>query len=331
MTASAPVRVTVTGAAGAIGYAALFRIAAGELLGRDTPVELRLLEIPQALAAAEGVAMELQDGAFPLLRDTLITDDPNVAFDGAGAALLIGSMPRKQGMDRADLLEANAGIFTVQGRAINDHAADDVRVLVVGNPANTNAAIANGASPDVPADRFHAMMRLDHNRAIAQLAARAGVSAGAIERMTVWGNHSNTQVPDVDHATIDGRPVREVIADDAWLDGEFSQTVATRGAAIIAARGASSAASAASAAIDHFRDWTLGTAGENWVTIARPSHGEYGIPEGLVFGMPGRSVDGVWQVVDGLSRTDRILELTRATIADLEDEREAVRGLGITI
>ena len=331
MAAARPVRITITGAAGNIGYGMLFRIAAGAMLGHDTEVELRLLEIPPAIPAANGTAMELVDGAFPLLRDVTVTGSPDVAFDGCDVALLVGAMPRKAGMDRADLLAANADIFSVQGRAINEHAADGVKVLVVGNPANTNAAIARAAAPDRPGDAFHAMMRLDHNRAIGQLALRAGVSAGEIERLTVWGNHSNTQVPDVDHATIAGAPVRERIADDAWLDGEFTSLVANRGAEIIQARGASSAASAASAAIDHIHDWWLGTRGDDWVTIARPSQGEYGVPEGLVFGLPARARDGEWQVVEGLEWSDRVRGLIAATTADLEHERDAVRSRGIAI
>ena len=332
MTAShRPVRITITGAAGNIGYGMLFRIAAGAMLGHGTEVELRLLEIPPAIPAANGTAMELVDGAFPLLRDVTVTGSPDVAFDGCDIALLVGAMPRKAGMDRADLLAANADIFSVQGRAINEHAADGVRVLVVGNPANTNAAIARAAAPDRPGDAFHAMMRLDHNRALGQLAQRAGVSAGEIERLTVWGNHSNTQVPDVDHATIAGAPVRERIADDAWLDGEFTRIVAERGAEIIRARGASSAASAASAAIDHVHDWVLGTRGDGWTTIARPSQGEYGVPEGLVFGLPARSREGRWEVVEGLEHSERVRGLIEATTADLEQEREAVRARGIEI
>lgn len=329
MTASRPVRITVTGAAGNIGYGMLFRIAAGALLGHGTEIELRLLEIPPAIPAANGTAMELVDGAYPLLRDVVVTGAPHVAFDGADIALLVGAMPRTAGMDRADLLAANADIFTVQGRAINDHAADGVKVLVVGNPANTNAAIARAAAPDRPGDAFHAMMRLDHNRALGQLALRAGVSAGEIERLAVWGNHSSTQVPDIDHATIGGLPVRERIGDDAWLDGEFTRVVANRGAEIIAARGASSAASAASAAIDHVHDWWLGTPGDGWTTIARPSQGEYGVPEGLVFGMPARARDGEWRIVEGLEWSDRVRGLIAATTADLEHERDAVRARGI--
>lgn len=334
MNETTPIRITVTGAAGAIGYALLFRIAAGDMLGPNQPVELRLLEIPPALPAAEGVAMELTDSAFGLLRGIDITADANRAFDGTNYAILVGAMPRKQGMDRADLLAANADIFTVQGRAIGEHAAQDARVLVVGNPANTNAAIARAAAPDVPGERFHALMRLDHNRAVAQLAARAStpdapVSADEVGGVVVWGNHSNTQVPDIDHATISGVPARERIADDTWLDGEFSTTVAGRGAAIIAARGASSAASAASAVIDHVRDWHLGSRGR--VTIARPSQGEYGVPDGLVFGMPAVSDGSAWTITEGLEHRDRIAAAIAATTRDLETERDAVRARGIAI
>ncbi|MGO2748434.1 MAG: malate dehydrogenase [Pseudoclavibacter sp.] len=324
---TSPVRITVTGAAGNIGYSLLFRIASGSMLG-DAPVELRLLEIPQAVKAAEGTAMELADGAFPLLRSVDVFDEAGAAFDGTNIALLVGSMPRRDGMDRADLLEANGGIFAPQGRAIGAHAADDIRVLVVGNPANTNAAIARAAAPDVPGERFNAMMRLDHNRAVAQLAAKANVGAGAVSRIHVWGNHSNTQVPDVDHGTIGGVPVRERIADDAWIDGEFVTTVATRGAAVITARGASSAASAASAAVDHVRDWVLGTPEGTWTTAALPSRGDYGIPEGLVAGVPVTSAGGEWEVVQGLDLSELTRTRLAATVADLEAERDSVVGLG---
>lgn len=326
----APIRITVSGAAGNIGYALLFRIAAGDLLGPDTPVELRLLEIPSALGAAEGTAMELSDAAFPLLRGIEVDDDLGAAFDGANIALLVGAMPRREGMDRADLLAANGGIFGPQGRAIGEHAADDVRVLVVGNPANTNALIAQRAAPDVPPERFHAMMRLDHNRAVAQLAARVeGASAGDVSRIHVWGNHSNTQVPDVDHGRLGDRSVREAVGDDAWLDGPFVETVAKRGGAIIAARGASSAASAASAAIDHVRDWVHGTREGDWTTAAFPSTGAYGIPEGLVAGVPARCTAGEWHVIEGLSRTDRVRRRIDATVADLRAEFDAVVTLGM--
>lgn len=324
-----PVRITITGAAGNIGYALAFRIASGSMLGPDTPVELRMLEIPQAVRAAEGTAMELLDGAYPLLRDVVVTDSADAAFDGANIALLVGAMPRKAGMDRGDLLAANGAIFSAQGRALAAGAADDIRALVVGNPANTNAAILRASAPDVPADRFHALMRLDHNRAVAQLAQRAGVGAGDVSRLHVWGNHSNTQVPDVDHGQIGDRSVREVIGDDAWLDGEFSATVAGRGAAIIEARGASSAASAASASIDHIRDWVLGTREGDWVTIARPSQGEYGIPEGCIAGVPATARDGKWSVVDGLEIPPELRQRIDASVAELEGELAQARELGI--
>src|SRR5687767_5729728 len=268
--------VTVTGAAGQIGYALLFRVASGQLLGEDVPVKLRLLEITPALKAAEGTAMELDDCAFPLLQGIDITDDPNVAFDGANVGLLVGARPRTKGMERGDLLEANGGIFKPQGQAINAHAADDIKVLVVGNPANTNALIAQAHAPDVPAQRFTAMTRLDHNRALSQLAEKSGVGVGRIDKVTIWGNHSATQYPDVFHATIDGRPAVEVIGDQQWLESTFIPTVAKRGAAIIEARGASSAASAANAAIDHVRSWVLGTPEGSWTSAGIPSDGSYG-------------------------------------------------------
>jgi malate dehydrogenase len=324
-----PVHVAVTGAAGQIGYALLFRIASGQMLGPDTPVHLHLLEITPALKAAEGTAMELADCAFPLLAGIDITDDARVAFEGAGVALLVGARPRTAGMERGDLLEANGGIFGPQGAAINAAAADDVRVLVVGNPANTNALIASKAAPDVPAERFTAMTRLDHNRAVSQLAARTGAPVTAIQGLTIWGNHSATQYPDVSHATIGGRPAREVVADDAWLDETFVPVVAKRGAAIIEARGASSAASAANAAIDHVRDWVLGTPGDTWTSVALPSDGSYGVPEGLVSSFPCRSVDGRWEIVQGLSIDAASRERIDASVAELAEEREAVRALGL--
>src|SRR5690625_2600483 len=284
-----PVNVTVTGAAGQIGYALLFRIASGQLLGPDTPVKLRLLEIPQGVKAAEGTAMELEDCAFPLLAGIDIFDDPTAGFEGNSVALLVGARPRGPGMERGDLLEANGGIFGPQGAAINAGAAEDVKVLVVGNPANTNALIASAHAPDVPADRFTAMTRLDHNRAISQLAARTGAAVGEIKNVAIWGNHSATQYPDIFHATIGGRPAPEVINDEAWLADDFIPTVAKRGAAIIEARGASSAASAASAAIDHVYDWVNGTPEGEWTSVALPSDGSYGVPEGLISSFPARS------------------------------------------
>ncbi|CAN5506941.1 malate dehydrogenase [soil metagenome] len=319
-------RITVTGAAGQIGYALLFRIASGAMFGSDTPVSLRLLEITPALPALEGVAMELDDGAFPLLESIEITDDLRVAFDGTSAALLVGSRPRTAGMERADLLAANGGIFGPQGRAINDHASDDVRVLVVGNPANTNALIASAHAPDVPSERFTAMTRLDHNRALAQLSKRSGSPVSSLSRLSIWGNHSATQYPDLSHALIDGRPVSE---SREWVVEDFIPTVAKRGAAIIEARGSSSAASAASAAIDHMRDWARGTPPNDWTSAAIVSRGEYGVPEGLVCSFPVTSAGGDWQVVEGLEIDDFSRTRIEASVAELVDERDAVRELGL--
>jgi malate dehydrogenase len=322
---TAPVTVTVTGAAGQIGYALLFRIASGAMLG-DAPVRLRLLEIPLAVGAAEGTAMELADAAFPLLDSVDVFDDADAAFEGAEVALLVGARPRTAGMERGDLLAANAGIFGPQGRAIGERAADGIRVLVVGNPANTNALIAAAHAPDVPAERFTAMTRLDHNRGLAQLAAKLDVGVGRLTRMTVWGNHSSTQVPDPSQLLLDGEPVG---FDPAWVADEFVPTVANRGAAIIAARGASSAASAASAAVDHMRDWVLGTPERDWVSVALPSRGEYGVPEGLVSSFPATSVDGAWRVVEGLELSDAVRAGLDASVAELAAERDAVRALGL--
>ncbi|GAA5138376.1 malate dehydrogenase [Pseudonocardia adelaidensis] len=325
---SSPVTVTVTGAAGQIGYALLFRIASGQLLGPDTPVRLRLLEIPQAVKAAEGTAMELDDCAFPLLDDITITDDANVAFDGTNVALLVGARPRTKGMERGDLLEANGGIFAPQGKAINDHAADDVRVLVVGNPANTNALIAQSAAPDVPAERFTAMTRLDHNRAIAQLAKKLDVPVTEIRRMTIWGNHSATQYPDLFHAEVGGKTAAEQV-DESWLRDDFIPTVAKRGAAIIEARGASSAASAANAAIDHVYDWVNGTAEGDWTSAAIPSDGSYGVAEGIISSFPVTSKNGKWETVQGLDIDEFSRGKIDASVAELVEEREAVKGLGL--
>jgi len=324
-----PVNVTVTGAAGQIGYSLLFRIAAGQLLGPDTPVRLRLLEITPALKAAEGTAMELNDCAFPLLASIDITDDARQAFDGVNVALLVGARPRTAGMERGDLLSANGGIFKPQGEAINAGAADDVRVLVVGNPANTNALIARSHAPDVPADRFTAMMRLDHNRAISQLAAKTGRPVSDIRRMTIWGNHSATQYPDLVHAEVAGRGAAELVNDQAWLENEFIPTVAKRGAAIIEARGASSAASAASAAIDHVYDWVNGTAEGDWTSVGMVSDGSYGIPEGLIAGFPARSVNGRWEIVQGLEIDEFSRARIDASVAELVGERDAVMELGL--
>ena len=320
------VKITVTGAAGQIGYSLLFRIASGAMLGPDVAVNLRLLEITPALAAAEGVAMELADCAFPLLESVSVTDDAAEAFDGANVALLVGSRPRAAGMERGDLLAANGGIFAPQGRAINDQAADDIRVLVVGNPANTNALITRAHAPDVPASRFTAMTRLDHNRAVALLAVRLGAPVASLSRLAIWGNHSATQYPDLTHALVDGAPV---VADRAWVTDEFIPTVANRGAAIIAARGLSSAASAANAAIDHLRDWVAGTPDGDWTSAGIVSDGSYGVPEGLVSSFPVTSRDGEWQIVDGLTVDEFSRSRIDASVAELVEERDAVRALGL--
>jgi malate dehydrogenase len=324
-----PVNVTVTGAAGQIGYALLFRVAAGEMLGPDTQVSLRLLEIPDAIQAAEGTAMELEDCAFPLLRGIEITDDPKEAFDGTNIALLVGARPRSKGMERADLLEANGGIFKPQGEALNQGAADDIKVLVVGNPANTNCLIAMSHAPDIPGERFTAMMRLDHNRAIAQLANKLERPVTEIKRMTVWGNHSPTQYPDLVNCLVDGSPAWSQVDDEAWIGEEFIPTVGKRGAAIIEARGASSAASAANAAIDHVRDWVLGTPDEDWVSMAVPSDGSYGVDEGLISGAPCRCSGGEWEPVEGLEITDFSRERIDKSVAELREERDAVQRLGL--
>ncbi|WP_028936034.1 malate dehydrogenase [Pseudonocardia spinosispora] len=323
------VNVTVTGAAGQIGYALLFRIASGQLLGPDTRVSLRLLEIPQAVKAAEGTAMELNDCAFPLLDSIDITDDAKSAFDGVNIALLVGARPRTKGMERGDLLEANGGIFKPQGEAINAGAADDVRVLVVGNPANTNSLIAQSNAPDVPAERFTAMTRLDHNRALAQLAAKLGVTVSDIKKLTIWGNHSATQYPDLFHAEVNGRNAAEAVGDQDWLRDTFIPTVAKRGAAIIEARGASSAASAAGAAIDHVHDWVLGTPDGDWTSMAIPSDGSYGVPEGLISSFPVVCKNGKYEIVQGLEIDDFSRERIDASVQELTEERDAVRSLGL--
>jgi malate dehydrogenase len=327
--AETPVKVTVTGAAGQIGYAILFRIAAGQMLGEETPVELRLLEIPDALTAAEGTAMELDDCAFSLLHRIEITDDPKLAFDGANIALLIGARPRGPGMERSDLLEANGAIFKPQGEAINAGAADDVKVLVVGNPANTNCLIAKANAPDVPPQRFTAMMRLDHNRAISQLANKLAVPVTKIKRMTTWGNHSPTQYPDLVNARVDGDSAWTRVDDEAWIRDEYIPRVGKRGAEIIEARGASSAASAANAAIDHVRDWVLGTPDGDWASMAVPTDGSYDIAEGVICGLPCRCAGGEYEIVDGLEITDFSRERIDASVAELNEEREAVDGLGL--
>ena len=324
-----PVRVAVTGAAGQIGYAMLFRIASGQLLGPDTPIHLSLLEIPDAVKAAEGTAMELDDCAFPLLAGVDIHDDPDKAFEGVNVALLVGARPRTKGMERSDLLEANGGIFKPQGNALNDHAADDIKVLVVGNPANTNCLIARSNAPDIPAERFTAMMRLDHNRAIAQLAKKTGAPVSDIKRMTIWGNHSATQYPHIFDATVGGRPATEIVNDQEWLENEFIPTVQKRGAAIIEARGASSAASAANAAIDHVHDWVLGTREGDWVSMAIPSDGSYGVDEGLISGFPVTTADGRYEIVQGLELGDFARSRIDVTVNELKEEREAVKQLAL--
>ncbi len=321
-----PVRVSITGAAGQIGYQLAFRIASGQMLGDDQPVTLQLLEIPQALPALEGVVMELHDCAFPTLSGVVATDDPNVAFKDADYALLVGARPRGPGMERKDLLEANAAIFSVQGKAINEHASRDIRVLVVGNPANTNALIASSNAPDIDPRNFTAMTRLDHNRAKAQLAAKTNCHVNDVRRMTIWGNHSATQYPDVSHASVKGTNATELV-DKEWLSSEFIPVVQQRGAAIIKARGASSAASAASAAIDHMHDWALGTAKEDWVSMAVTADGSYGIEPGVYYSYPVRCNDGQYEIVDGLTIDDFSRARMDETDAELREERGAIEGL----
>jgi len=329
MSNGTPVKVAVTGAAGQIGYALLFRIASGQMLGPDTPVHLNLLEIPDAVKAAEGTAMELDDSAFALLAGVDITDDAARAFDGVSVALLVGARPRSKGMERADLLEANGGIFKPQGQALNANAADDVKVLVVGNPANTNCLIAMNHAPDIPRERFTAMTRLDHNRAVAQLAKRAGVPVSEVTNMTIWGNHSTTQFPDLFNAKVSGRNAAEVVNDQTWYADEFIPTVAKRGAAIIEARGASSAASAANAAIDHVRDWVAGTPEGDWVSMAIPSNGSYGVDEGLISSFAVTTSGGSYTIVEDLAVNDFARERIDATVAELREERDAVKQLGL--
>jgi malate dehydrogenase len=324
-----PARVAVTGAAGQIGYSILFRIASGQMLGADTPVHLSLLEIPDAVKAAEGTAMELDDCAFPLLAGVDIFDDPNKAFDGVNIALLVGARPRTKGMERSDLLDANGGIFKPQGEALNRHAASDIKVLVVGNPANTNCLIAKSNAPDIPPERFTSMMRLDHNRAIAQLAQKAGAAVTDITNMTVWGNHSATQYPDIFHAKVNGRNAAEVVNDQAWLENDFIPTVQKRGAAIIEARGASSAASAANAAIDHVRDWVLGTPAGDWVSMAIATDGSYGVEKGIFSSFPVTCSGGSFEVVQDLEISDFSRARIDATVNELGEERDAVRQLGL--
>jgi len=325
---SNPVRVTVTGAAGQIGYSIVFRIASGQLLGPEQPVDLRLLEIPQAMGALEGVAMELVDCAFPLLAGIDLHDHPADAFDGTNVALLVGSRPRTKGMERAELLSANGEIFTVQGRALNAVAAADVRVLVVGNPANTNCLIAMSNAPDIPRERFTSMMRLDHNRAVAQLATKLAVPVGDVSEMGVWGNHSPTMYPDLFHAKVNGRQAAQAVDDQAWIENDFLPNVGKRGAAIIEARGASSAASAANAAIDHVHDWVNGTAG-GWVSMGVPSDGSYGIPEGLICGFPCTCAGGEYTIVQGLDLDAFSRGRIDASVNELQEERAAVQELGL--
>lgn len=321
-----PLRVAITGAAGQIGYALLFRIAAGDMLGKDQPVILHLLEITPALGALEGVVMELNDCAFPLLQDIVATDDANVAFKDVDYALLVGARPRGEGMERKDLLEANGAIFGPQGKALNDHASRDVKVLVVGNPANTNALIAQQNAPDLDPKCFTAMMRLDHNRALSQLADKANCHANDVKKMTIWGNHSATQYPDISNAVVAGADAENVI-DYKWYTDDFIPTVQQRGAAIIKARGASSAASAASAAIDHMRNWALGTDEGDWVSMAIPSDGSYGVKEGIIFGYPVTCSNGTYEIVQGLDIGDFSKEKMAVTEAELREERNAVEHL----
>jgi len=322
----APIRVAVTGAAGNIGYALLFRIASGSCFGDDQPVILQLLEIPPGMAALKGVVMELEDAAFPLIHGIEISDDANVAFADADAAFLVGSRPRSKDMDRADLIKVNGPIFTGQGKALNDNAKASVKVLVVGNPCNTNALIACHSAPDIPNSQFHAMTRLDENRGKAQIASRLGVTAGAVKNLAIWGNHSNTMFPDFYHASVDGEPVLGRVGED-WGQGDFMQTVSTRGKAIIMARGASSAASAASAAVDHMHSWWHGTAAGEHTSMALWSSGEYGIPEGLIFSFPCTVKDGVATVVEGIAHNEYAKGKIQATADELIAERSAVASL----
>ncbi len=323
-----PLKVAVTGAAGQIGYSLLFRLASGSLLG-DRPIELRLLEIEPALKALEGVVMELDDCAFPQLAGVEIGHDPEKIFDGVNLALLVGARPRGPGMERGDLLEANGAIFTAQGKALNAVAADDVRIGVTGNPANTNALIAMTNAPDIPQERFSALTRLDHNRAISQLAAKTGAPVTDIKKMTIWGNHSATQYPDLFHAEVGGRNAAEVVGDQAWIESDFIPTVAKRGAAIIEARGSSSAASAASATVDAARDWLLGSAQDDWVSMAVASDGSYDVPEGLISSFPVVTRDGDWEIVQGLEIDEFSAGASTPPRAELAEERDAVKELGL--
>jgi malate dehydrogenase len=324
-----PVRVAVTGAAGQIGYSLLFRIASGQMLGPDQPVILQMLDITPAMDALEGVGMELEDCAFPLLAGMVQTDDPNEAFGDANYALLVGARPRSKGMERKDLLEANGAIFTVQGKALSDNAASDIRVLVVGNPANTNCLIAMHNAPNIDDRRFTAMTRLDHNRAIAQVARKTGTTVNDVKKMTIWGNHSATQYPDLFHAEVNGTSAADVIDDAGWIESTFLPTVQQRGAAIIDARGLSSAASAANAALDHMRTWALGSAEGDWVSMAIPSDGSYGVPEGLISSFPVTCTGGQYAIVEGLEHNELSQAKIDATVAELAEERDAVTELGL--
>jgi malate dehydrogenase len=329
MTSASPVRVAVTGAAGQIGYSLLFRIASGSMLGPDTPVALQLLEITPALGALEGVKMELDDCAFPLLREIVCTDDADTAFADADVALLVGAMPRKQGMERADLLSANGGIFKPQGEALSRSAKKDVKILVVGNPANTNALIAQSNAKDLDPGRFTAMTRLDHNRAVTQIAQKLGAPVTDVQKMTIWGNHSTTQYPDLFHCEVAGKNAYEAVGDHAWVEGTFIPTVAKRGAAIIDARGASSAASAANAAVDHIRSWSLGTPDGDWVSMGIPSDGSYGVPEGIIASFPVTCAGGQYSIVQGLDIDEFSRGKIDASAAELVEERDAVKDLGL--
>lgn len=326
--APAPVTVTVTGAAGQIGYALLFRIASGAMLGPEVPVRLNLLEIPQAAKAAEGTVLELMDCAFPLVAGMEVFDDPIKAFDGANIAMLVGARPRGPGMERADLLSANGGIFSVQGRALNAGAADDLKVVVVGNPANTNALIAASHAPDIPSSRFTAMTRLDHDRAVAQLAAKTGAGVAGIKRLAIWGNHSASQYPDISHASVDGAPATSLV-EQSWIADEFIPRVAKRGAEIISVRGGSSAASAANAAVEHMRLWVHGTPEGDWTSMAVPSDGSYGVPEGIVSSFPVTTSGGSWNIVQGLEISDFSRTRIETSVAELVSERDAVAELGL--
>jgi malate dehydrogenase len=326
---STPVKIAVTGAAGQICYSLLFRIASGSLLGPDQPIELRLLEITPALKSLEGVVMELEDCAFPLLSNVEIGDDANVIFDGANIALLVGARPRTKGMERADLIEANGAIFTAQGKALNDNAADDILVLITGNPANTNALIAMSNAPDIPRTRFNALTRLDHNRAQAQLAAKVGVSVNDVSHLTIWGNHSATQYPDLFNALVKGENAAKLVDDQAWLESIFLPTVQQRGAAIIEARGASSAASAANATVDHMRDWVLGTPEGDWVSMSVPADGSYGVAEGVISSFPCTTAGREYEIVQGLDINDFSQSKIDASVAELIEERDAVKAMGL--